>query len=477
MKLAAQLVLKPKPLKIDDLPFIGNLGHVDDGRVFIERSPKGYKLKTRTDFPLANLLNVGQQGLAEFIVTSLTSQRPLLIPFVLENSSMIELAKYFLRARTGSLLGFYAYTNTISIYSRQLNSPPDQIIADIKGKPKDGQAVQIEDHQEFLENYLAQLQDHGRSSGRVYCFAKHVRTFYRVNGIDLHVRYLPRARVTNKDRAPQPEELQRILDMGDLRERVIVSLLALGGLREGTLVRLKYRHVKEDLERDVVPIHLHIESDITKGKYHDYDTFLGAEAAENLKLYIEKRTRGSPDGKIPPEEINDNSPLIRRHATQPETDRRETDLQLVHGLFHKAGLLKRNENGGYDLHVHSIRKYFKTQMMALGVPSDYVEYMMGHTVSVYHDVQSKGIEFLRNTYASAALSIKPRTRNTKIEMLKEVTRALGLEPEKILVKQALAEPHRSYVSSEEQENEEIRLLGQALRTSLKNELTSSKDTA
>lgn len=111
--------------------------------------------------------------------------------------------------------------------------------------------------------------------------------------------------------------------------------------------------------------------------------------------------------------------------------------------------------------------------MALGVQSDYIDYMMGHTVDTYYDIQSKGVEFLRNVYASAALSIRPRSDYTKIDMLKELMRAWGLEPEKILTGEALSEPHRTYVSPEEREKEEIRLLGLALRDSLKKELLAT----
>lgn len=103
--------------------------------------------------------------------------------------------------------------------------------------------------------------------------------------------------------------------------------------------------------------------------------------------------------------------------------------------------------------------------MALGVQLDYIDYMMGHTVSTYHDIQSKGVEFLRNIYSSAGLSIKSRPHYSKIDMLKEMMRAWGLEPEKILTREALAEPHRCYVSSEEREKQEIRLLCLALRQS------------
>lgn len=82
-------------------------------------------------------------------------------------------------------------------------------------------------------------------------------------------------------------------------------MLALGGFREGALTVLKYRHVKKDLERGVIPVHVHVESEITKGKYYDYDTFIGKEAVDYLKAYLELRCRGSPDGKVPPETIND----------------------------------------------------------------------------------------------------------------------------------------------------------------------------
>jgi hypothetical protein len=42
-------------------------------------------------------------------------------------------------------------------------------------------------------------------------------------------------------------------------------------------------------------------------------------------------------------------------------------FQLVHALDFRAGLLKASQEGGYDLRVHSIRKFFETQLMALGV--------------------------------------------------------------------------------------------------------------
>ena len=108
--------------------------------------------------------------------------------------------------------------------------------------------------------------------------------------------------------------------------------------------------------------------------------------------------------------------------------------------------------------------------MALGIQSDYIDYMMGHTVDTYNDIESKGIEFLRNIYASAGLSIKPGSQVSKIDMVKEFIRGLGMNPEETLTRQALAEPHRTCATSQEREEDQIKALCLAFKESLKKEL-------
>lgn len=76
-------------------------------------------------------------------------------------------------------------------------------------------------------------------------------------------------------------------------------------------------------------------------------------------------------------------------------------------------------------------------MASLGVQTDYIEYMMGHTISTYHDIRMKGIEFLRGIYAASGLSIRPKTIVGKVEAIKEIMRAWGLNPEEILTREAL----------------------------------------
>jgi len=112
-------------------------------------------------------------------------------------------------------------------------------------------------------------------------------------------------------------------------------------------------------------------------------------------------------------------------------------------------------------------------MKALGVDGDYIDYMMGHVVDTYHDIQSKGIEFLRNVYAKADYHIRPENKTTPTEMLKRMVRSVGLDPEKVLSREALGEPHRIYATPQEREKEETTLLVKAFVDSIKTQLQDS----
>ena len=105
------------------------------------------------------------------------------------------------------------------------------------------------------------------------------------------------------------------------------------------------------------------------------------------------------------------------------------------------------------------------------IPTDYIDCMMGHKISTYHDVKMKGVEFLRNIYAASDLSIRPKTPVSKMEALKEIIRAWGMDPDEILTKKALAEPHRAYAGSSDREQDHIQALRLALKNQMKKEIS------
>jgi site-specific recombinase XerD len=424
--------------------------------VTITESSRGHKLQTPLTLALPEAQTAADRKLQQYIIDALLTRMPSLVTFTFENATTIELAKHLLRHRTGSPATLYQYIYGIHRFSLWTNTQPDQLVKACQDQDGDPKPKALSQTSRMLDDFIANLQAENLAPGSISNHVKGVKALFRCNGLKLELPYSLSKRSVYEDRAPAPEELQRLLDIADLRERVIITLLALGGFRLGTLSKLQYRHVKRDLERGMIPIHVHVEAEITKGKYHDYDTFLNQEAAEYLKAYLDSRRKGSPTGRKQPEIIHDDSPLIRD------------------GQSNQAKPITTGRGRRYDLRAHSIRKFFRTQLASLGVQTDYIEYMMGHTISTYHDIRMKGIEYLRGIYLASGLSIRPKTRVSKIDALKEIIRAWGLNPEEILTRDALTRPNMTVINQDQLENHQLAQLTTALRQQMFKEIRENQ---
>jgi len=449
--------------------------HLSDEIITIETSPRGKKLRKPITVRLPKAERPGEKAVLEYVIEAFTVKMPSLISLTFENKSLLNLATYLLRHTTGSKATLYQYIYGVHRFCNWISQTPDELVEGCRTPEGLVDQPSLEILTKHLDDFIGDLQAEGLANGTISNHVKGVKALFRTNGLVLNLPYKLSKRVVYRDRSPSPEELQRLIDIADIREKAIISILALSGVRVGTLVKLQYRHVMKDLERGVFPIHVHVEAPITKGKYHDYDTFLGQEAANFLETYIEARRRGSRDARMPPETLIPEAPLIRNaHSSTVKTITAAQVHRILNQLYKKVGLIKKGSSRRYQLRAHSLRKYFRTQLASLGtVPTDYIEYMMGHTISTYHDIQMKGVEFLRNVYASSGLSIRPKTQLNKIEMLKALAMSLGLEPDKVLSKEALSKPHRTLIDPQSQEDDQINVLTIAIKNTILNELKTS----
>lgn len=443
----------------------------------ITHSPLGRKLKIPIALSIPEPQSAAEEKLQQYIINSLSWKMPALVPFAFSNESTVQLAKHLLRHRTGSPGTLYQYLYGVYRFSKWLNTQPDQLIRNCTDPDGDANPKAIAKYNRLLDDFVGELQAENLAPGTVSNHIKGVKALFRASQLKLELAYSLSKRSIYKDRSPTPEELATLIDMAEIRVKTIISMLSLGGFRTGTLVKLQYRHVKRDLEKGITPIHIHVEAEITKGKYHDYDTFLGQEAAEYLRLYLQMRRQGTD--KMPPENIHDETPLIRNMQLRRPIPITTTAVhKLVHELYQRAGLIPQKALGRrYDLRVHSIRKFFRTQLAALGTPTDYIEYMMGHTIGTYHDIQMKGIEYLRGIYSASALSIRPKTRVSKIDALKEIIRAWGLNPDEILTKDALTRPNATIISRDQLEERQLHQLSVALKQELLKEIREEQHAA
>ncbi len=432
------------------------------GLVTIERSPRGRKLKKPIMVKTKLHSSPGERAVTKYVIDSFCGKMPALIHFTLNNQTVLKLATYLYRHTIGSKYTLYQYTYGAYRFIKWLNKNPDTLLEKCltSNEAKNEAILRIDD-------FIGELRAAGLAAGTISNYIKGVKALFRTNGINLTLPYRLKRRVKYHDRAPTPEELTKILDLAKIREKVIISLLALGGFRIGTLVKLQYKHIRRDYEKGIAPIHIYVESEITKGKYHDFDTFIGTEAIKYLTAYLEAREKGTY--YVSPEQIEDDSPLIRNaHTKKVKPVSPGCIHQVIHRLYVRAGLIKNNNSRRYELRAHSIRKYFRTQLGSLGtIPTDYIEYMMGHTISTYNDIKMKGIEFLRNLYAQSGLSIKPKTKFSKITQLKLIIEAWGMNPHEILSRKAMSTPHRTIIDPTQNQ---IEILNQALKQAIVQEL-------
>ncbi|MCJ7759997.1 hypothetical protein MUP59_02505, partial [Candidatus Bathyarchaeota archaeon] len=252
---------------------------------------------------------IREQRARQYIKESFMGKMPSLIPFSLRNESIIKLASYLLKYTSGSRYTLYQYVFGVHRFCRWIEKEPDEIINEV-----DLDRRLFDKYIGEIDAFIGDLEAENLAPGTISNHIKGVKTLFRTNGIELSFPHrLPR-RVVCPDRSPTPEELTKLIEVADIREKVIISFLALGGFRVGTLVKLQYRHIQKDLEDGIVPIHVHVEAKITKGEYGEYDTFLGLEAVEYIRAYFEFRRNGT--NYIPPEDIKDPSPIIRDERTR-----------------------------------------------------------------------------------------------------------------------------------------------------------------
>lgn len=95
---------------------------------------------------------------------------------------------------------------------------------------------------------------------------------------------------------------------------------------------------------------------------------------------------------------------------------------------------------------------------------------MGHTIRTYEDVQSLGIETLRNLYANSGIAIRPKTEANRIGQLKEIIRAWGGNPEEILAKDAIFRGNITETIDRKQ-NHQLSLLAEQLKQLIRKEVT------
>ena len=119
-----------------------------------------------------------------FIVDAFRGKMSSLIPFALENESVVNIASYLLKyTKSKSKATLYQYVFGVSRFCRWIKKTPDAIVREVLFKEK-----AIDEYVKAIDSFVGDLQAEGLVPGTINNHVKDVKTLFRVNGLVLPLR-------------------------------------------------------------------------------------------------------------------------------------------------------------------------------------------------------------------------------------------------------------------------------------------------
>jgi integrase len=233
--------------------------------------------------------------------------------------------------------------------------------------------------QNQIVKHLMSLRERELSSNSICTRLNAIYHFYDMNDIPLNKKKINmfKGEYSRKvvDRAYDHEEIKKILDVSDLRSKVIVLLVSTSGMRIGALPSLRLKNIER--------IDSIYKITVYEGSNSQYDTFCTPECASFIDAYLEFRKR---NGEI----LQDKSFLIRDQfdITDLAQIRNRSKGISVNGIgailnmvLVKAGVRTidhTSRNRKQVARAHGFRKYFTTQLINADVNPEVREMLLGH---------------------------------------------------------------------------------------------------
>jgi integrase len=298
---------------------------------------------------------------------------------------------------TGSAGTQYLYPKQLTYFLSFANLNPDELIKIAHDNPGELKVL--------VDGYTIQRRKLSRSDNTTLTTIAIVMSFLRENGAEVRLRGPRRPGILRK--TITKDELKALMTYANLRLRAFVTVMKDCGMSPVDVLKLKYGDVRKDLEAEKVPIKISMIRTKTKMVI---ETYLGPDAVRYLKDYLEYRKTGTE--KIPPETLDDNSPLFR-------TFKAKVTPAYYGAIFHdfdRARKIARAKFGIYDL-----RRFFSTNMKAAGVNDTLVEHWMGHklpgTIDAYFfSPENQEQEYMR-AYPRIALEEAVSTQGWKQQLI------------------------------------------------------------
>jgi integrase len=250
---------------------------------------------------------------------------------------------------------------------------------------------------------------------------------------DIEVPIPKRVFVKYHNRDITKEEIRKILEHCSIRDKAFFILMVESGLRPNTILQLRYKHVKDDFEKGVVPMRILLPSEILKDRISSRFTFIGEDGFRILKEYLSPR--------MP---LQDNDLLFlpeKPHKATHETVGVSAMSQKFNKLVLKLKLDTPIQKGKpKSLRLYCLRKYFWNNMRC---DTSFKSFWFCHSSIDDHYISTMDIERHREEYRKGYPYLRiyePTTPYLTPDQVKQIVMEfLKTEEGQALINQRIAE--------------------------------------
>jgi integrase len=238
--------------------------------------------------------------------------------------------------------------------------------------------------------------------------------FYEMNDVSLNKKKIKMFKgefvKKSRDRAYTDQEIKKVLDVSDLRMKIVVLLMASAGCRVGALPSLRLRNL-ERVDGKTYRITMY------EGSNEQYSTFCTPECASFIDAYLEYRKSNG-------EKLNPDSYLIRDQfditdIEQIRNKSRGVSIHTFQGIVDnallKAGLRTTDHTSLHNrkeiMKCHEFRKFFTNQTVNSKINPEIREMLLGHKIGLapcyyrptekeMHEEYQKAIDLLNIDHAN-----------------------------------------------------------------------------
>jgi integrase len=245
------------------------------------------------------------------------------------------------------------------------------------------------DLQNSTIDYVVMLRENNISHSTIHVLLSAIYHFCEMNDVIINKKKIKkykgeRIRIV-KDRCYTHEEIGKILNVSDLRVKLVILLMSSTGVRVGSIPSLRLKH----LEKVKVGTDSIYKILVYENTNDEYFSFCTPECAKAIDTYLDYR-------KINGEALTQQSYLIRKQfdindLSQIKNSADPVNLSTLRGLIDsstiRAGLRKVNrtkskrERKNIPI-THVFRKFFTTQLVKSKVNPEIREMLLGHKIGL-----------------------------------------------------------------------------------------------